>query len=309
MDLRQIQYFICLYEEGSVTRAARRLNIVQPALSMQLARLEDMLGHPLFERNKQGMIPTAAARQMYKLFLPIMQDFLYAQSQVMAVAGEISGHVNIGLIASITEGVLAATLSKFSERFPKVGVTIADGYSATLTDWVAAGQIEAAVINNPRRHRALNVEHIADEDMVLITAVGNSVTMPSPLTLGHVHALGLGLVLPTRNHGLRAVLDDFAQDEKVELTPSFEVDSLNTIVDLVAGTQLATILPRIVAHQGVADGVLQIHPFDAPRLIRKVVAIWHPRRSLSPATAAFMAAIKEQVLLRTLAQPRFGSAP
>jgi LysR family nitrogen assimilation transcriptional regulator len=305
VDLRQIQYFICLYEEGSVTRAARRLNIVQPTLSMQLARLEELLGHLLFERNKQGMVPTAAARQMYKLFLPIMHDFAHAQAQVMAVDGEISGHVNIGLIASITEGVLAATLSMFSARFPKVGVTVADGYSATLTDWVAAGQIEAAVINNPRRHRALEVEHIADEDMVLITAAGSSVPMPPKLTFAQVQTLGLGLVLPTRNHGLRAVLDDVAQGEKVELTPSFEVDSLATIVKLVASSQLATILPRIVAHQGVADGLLQIHPFSG-HLVRRLVTIWHPRRPLSPATAAFMAAIKEQVLLRTLAQTRPG---
>jgi DNA-binding transcriptional LysR family regulator len=300
VDLRQIQYFICLFEQGSVTRAARQLNIVQPALSMQLARLEDVLGYRLFERHKQGMVPTAAARQMYKLFLPIMQDFSHAQAQVMVVDGKISGHVNIGLIASITEGVLAATLSTFSERFPKVGVTVVDGYSATLTDWVAGGQIEAAVINNPRRHRVLNVEHIADEDMVLITAAGTSVMLPSKLTLKQVPALGLGLVLPTRNHGLRGVLDDFAEAEEVELTASFEVDSLNTIVELVASTRLATILPRIVTHQAVADGVLQIHPFTAPRLVRKVVAIWHPRRPLSPATTAFMAAIKEQVLLRTL---------
>jgi DNA-binding transcriptional LysR family regulator len=303
VDLRQIQYFICLYEEGSVTRAARRLNIVQPALSMQLARLEDQIGQPLFERNKQGMVPTVAARQMYKLFLPIVQDFSYARAQVMVADGEIRGHVNIGLIASITEGVLAATLSTFSARYPKVGVTIADGYSATLTDWVTGGQIEAAIINNPRRHRALNVEHIADEDMVLVSAAGSSVPMPPKLTLRHVQALGIGLVLPTRNHGLRAVLDDFAENEKVELTPSFEVDSLTTIVKLVGSTRLATILPRIVAHQGVTDGSLKIHPFFTPRLVRQVVAIWHPRRPLSPATAAFMAALKEEILLRTLAQP------
>jgi LysR family nitrogen assimilation transcriptional regulator len=71
MELRQVQYFICLYEEGSVTRAARRLNIVQPALSMQIAKLEEAFGQQLFERTRQGMLPTAAAPQMYRLFLPV----------------------------------------------------------------------------------------------------------------------------------------------------------------------------------------------------------------------------------------------
>ena len=68
MDLRQIQYFIALFEDGSVTRAAKRLNIVQPALSMQIAKLEDELHQQLFERNAHGMAPTAAGRLMYRLF-------------------------------------------------------------------------------------------------------------------------------------------------------------------------------------------------------------------------------------------------
>ena len=69
MEFRQVQYFICLFEEGTVTRAARRLNIVQPALSMQIAKLEEDLGQQLFERTKQGMVPTSAARQMYRVVL------------------------------------------------------------------------------------------------------------------------------------------------------------------------------------------------------------------------------------------------
>jgi DNA-binding transcriptional LysR family regulator len=65
MDLRQLNYFLCLYEEGSVTHAARRLNIVQPALSMQLAKLEEELGQRLFDRGAQGLRPTADGHRAY----------------------------------------------------------------------------------------------------------------------------------------------------------------------------------------------------------------------------------------------------
>lgn len=298
MDLRQIQYFICLYEEGSVTRAARRLSIVQPALSMQLARLEEDLGQQLFERNRHGMVPTVAARQMYRLFLPLMQDFARAREQVMSCEGELTGHVNIGLIASITASVLADTLSAYAARYPRVGVTVADGYSATLADWVAGGKLEAAVINNLRRDRFLNVEHIIDEDMVFATGAANPATPAQPLTLRQATELGLGLVLPTRNHGLRGVLDGFAQAENLELAPVFEVDSLVTIIELVEQTALATILPRNVLQEGAARGALRLHRIVSPPLVRQVVAISHPRRPLSPATAAFVAMLKEQVVLK-----------
>ena len=299
MDLRQIQYFICLFEEGSVTRAARRLSIVQPALSMQLARLEEDLGQKLFDRNSQGMVPTAAARQMYRLFLPIMQDFSRAREQVMCSDGEITGHVNIGLIASITAGVLADTLSAFSARFPKVGVTVADGYSTMLSDWVSGGQIEAAVVNGPRRHGQLKVEHIIDEDLVLVTASGHPAPPPARLTLQQVAQLGIGLVLPTRNHGLRDVIDSFARNEDVELAPVYEVDSLVTMTRLVESTRLATILPRIVVNERADAGALRLHTIVSPRLTRQVLLLSHPRRPLSPATAAFVAILKAQILLKT----------
>lgn len=302
MEFRQIQYFICLFEEGTVTRAARRLNIVQPALSMQIAKLEEELGQQLFERTKQGMVPTAAARQMYRLYLPIMRDFSHARTQLMSTDGEISGHVNIGLIASITEGVLAETLSAFSTKYPNVGVRVADGYSTTLSDWVAGGQIDAAIINKPRRQLALNVEHIVDEEMVLITSAGYSAALPQRLSLQQISSLGLTLVLPTREHGLRGILDSFAQHEDVDLAPKFEIDSLVTTVKLVEQTQLATILPRIAVHRGLSEGRLRSHAIISPRLIRQVVSVSHPRRPLNSAANAFIAMLTEQMRLRTQEQ-------
>src|SRR5579864_5563079 len=82
MDLKQIQYFIALFEDGSVTRAAKRLNIVQPALSMQISKLEAELRQTLFERGPHGMTPTEAARLMYRLYTPIMRDIDHAREQL-----------------------------------------------------------------------------------------------------------------------------------------------------------------------------------------------------------------------------------
>ena len=106
MDLKQIQYFIALFEDGSVTRAAKRLHIVQPALSMQIAKLEDELHQQLFERGADGMAPTAAGRLMYRLFLPIMRDLAHARQQLVQRDEVVTGHVGIGLIASIPLAIL-----------------------------------------------------------------------------------------------------------------------------------------------------------------------------------------------------------
>jgi len=298
MEFRQIHYFISLYEEGTVTRAAHRLNIVQPALSMQISKLEDHFGQKLFERTRQGMVPTAAARQMYRLFLPIMRDFSNAQAQMLSSEGEIRGHVNIGMIASITEGVLVDTLSDFSNKYPQVGVTVSDGYTSTLTDWVAGGRLDAAIVNKPRRPLALDVEHIIDEEMVLITGPAFEASLPANLTLRQLPSLGLDLVLPSRGHGLRSNIDSFAESENIELVPKFEIDSLVATVNLVARNQVATIVPRVAVHRPLASGALRAYPIVSPRLVRRVVSVSHPRRPLNPATKLFISMLAANMRLR-----------
>jgi len=199
MDLKQIQYFIALFEDGSVTRAAKRLNIVQPALSMQIAKLEDELKQTLFERGAHGMTPTAAGRLMYRLYLPIMRDLKQAQTQLMQRDEVVSGHVSLGLIASVSESVLADALSRFHEQYPHVEVTVADGYSATFIDLVTGGQLEAALINRPRARLSLDSEPLLDEEMVLATGVNGGPTLPPVIELAQVQELDL--VLPTKRHG------------------------------------------------------------------------------------------------------------
>ena len=298
MDFRQIHYFISLYEEGTVTRAAHRLNIVQPALSMQIGRLEEHIGQKLFERAKQGMVPTAAARQMVRLFLPIIRDFSNAEAQMLSNGGAIRGHVKIGLIASITEGVLIDTLSDFSNKYPEVDVTISDGYTSTLTEWVTGGLLDAAIVNKPRRPLALDLEHIVDEEMVLITGANFEANLPQNLSLRQLPSLGLPLVLPSRGHGLRSNIDSFAESENIELTAKFEIDSLIATINLVERTQVATIVPRIAVHRQLASGTLRAHTIVSPRLVRHVVSVSHPRRPLNPATKLFVSMLAANLRLR-----------
>ena len=293
MDLKQIQYFIALFEDGSVTRAAKRLHIVQPALSMQIARLEEELNQKLFERGAHGMSPTAAGRQMYRLFLPIMRDITYAREQLVQRDEVVSGNITIGLIASIAEGALAEALTSFRMRYPQVEVTVADGYSTTLIDWVAGGQLDVAIINKPRAQLSLDSRPLLDEEMVLATSAAHGLDLPGSVQLASLPAVEL--VLPTKRHGLRGVLDSAAHQLDMMLTPKYEIDALGTIVKLVASTNMATILPRIAVQRAVDRGTLRVHAILAPRLIRHIVRISHPRRPLSTAAEALVSIIASEI--------------
>ncbi|MDI7065461.1 LysR family transcriptional regulator substrate-binding protein, partial [Klebsiella pneumoniae] len=167
---------------------------------------------------------------MYRLFLPIMRDLAHARQQLIQRDEIVTGRVSIGLIASISESVLADSLSRYHAKYPHVEVTVSDGYSATFIDWVAGGQLDAALINKPRGKLSLDAHAILDEEMVLATSAAHGPDLPHAIELAKLPELEL--VLPTKRHGLRGVLDTAAQHEDVLLTPRFEIDVLSSIVQL-----------------------------------------------------------------------------
>ena len=289
-----MQYFVSLYEEGNVTRAARRLNVVQPALSMQIAKLEAELGQKLFERSRQGMAPTAAGRILFRHLMPILRDISAAKQEMARLGGEISGRIAIGLITSVTQSVLSRSLATFAARHPNVEVDVAEGYTATFMDWVASGQLDFAIINQPRKRVGLVSEPILDEEMVLVTSASAEPPVPAPVSLRDV--VKLKLVVPSKRHGLRQVLDQHAEAEGFDLSPKFEVDALAPLAELVATTDWVTILPAIIVHRGLNDGTLRAYPIVEPRMVRTLAWVHHPRHPLSPAASKFIEIMTENLV-------------
>ncbi|WP_238297384.1 LysR family transcriptional regulator, partial [Methylobacterium soli] len=118
MDLRQISYFVALFEEGSVTRAAQRVNVVQPALSMQIAKLERELGQRLFDRQPKAMVPTAAGRTLHRLVQPIQRDVAEAHATMARLSQTVSGRVTAGILSSLSMSIVPSVLVRFAAAYP-----------------------------------------------------------------------------------------------------------------------------------------------------------------------------------------------
>lgn len=287
LDFRQVQYFLALYEERNMTSAARTLNIVQPALSMQLAKLEDTVGQKLFERTSQGMVPTAAGRQLFASFRPIMQAYWEASSQSLPQEGDLQGEVSIGMILSVADGMLADALLAFSRVHPRVSVNVAYNYSNILIDRVNEGKIDAAILNVSHTDSSLSLTQIVDDDMRL--AVGLAFQPELPEVIEFADIAQLDLALPTKDSGMRIILEDFAKQHGVEIKPIHECDSINTLLTLVENSGFATILPAIAMSDRIRNGAgIRCHRIVRPAIMRRIVCVTPSRKPLSPAAAAFL---------------------
>lgn len=294
MDLRQMQYFLCLAETGNVTRAARQLNIVQPALSMQIAKLEAEFGKKLFDRGAHGVSTTVAGEALVRLITPIVRDVEHAMQEMARLDGRVSGRVVVGLITSVAQSTLASSSATIAARYPEVELSACEGYTETMMDWVTTGQLDLAIINVPRQKRGLTSNHVLDEEMVFAARKDSALRVPAHLSFADL--AGLDLVMPSKRHGLRAILDEQAAEAGIELKPRIEIDTLSAICEVVATTDLVTVLPTIALHQALAAGRARAHHFETPRLARSIAVVHHPRRAVSPAAHAVVEVIRQDLV-------------
>jgi DNA-binding transcriptional LysR family regulator len=297
MDFRQLQYFLCLSREGNVTRAARQLNIVQPALSMQIAKLENSIGQQLFHRSAHGVSLTLAGEKLANLAASIMQNVDHAHDEMARLDGKISGRVSIGMITSAAQSTLAASSAKIAERYPEIQLLVCEGYTDVLLEWVASGELDIAIVNMPPGKRPLTAHHILDEEMMLARGPKNKMALPNVVSCRRLK--DLNIVIPSRRHGLRRILDTTAAESDFSLKPRLEIDTLSAICEIVATTDLITVLPGIALYPDLSAGRIEAYRLRKPAIMRTVAWVTRPRRIVSAAMSAVMDIIVED--LRTAA--------
>lgn len=293
MDFKQLQYFLCLAQEGNVTRAARQLNIVQPALSMQIAKLEKSLDKQLFYRSAHGVSLTPAGETLARLAGSIMQNVDHARDEMARLDGKISGRVSIGMITSAAQSTLAASSAKIAVRYPEIQLLVCEGYTEMLVEWVATGQLDIAIINLPPGKSSLTARHILDEEMMLARGPKNTAELPNAVPYRRLK--DLGIVIPSRRHGLRRILDATATEVDFVLKPRLEIDTLSAICEVIATTDLVTVLPGIALHSDLAAGRIEAHRLRKPGIVRTIAWVTHPRRIVSSAMTAVMDVIAEDL--------------
>jgi DNA-binding transcriptional LysR family regulator len=149
MELRYLRYFIAVAEERSITSAAARLRVAQPALSRQLRALEDEIGSPLMERNSRGVMLTEAGLAFAEDARRILAAVDEAVSAARARSRGTKGDLSIGYAPSPTAEILPPALQALEKSAPEVNVTLHDLSGDELLTGLLNGQLHCAVMVEP----------------------------------------------------------------------------------------------------------------------------------------------------------------
>ncbi|UIN23778.1 LysR family transcriptional regulator [Herbaspirillum frisingense] len=243
MEIRQLRYFASIVEHGSIGKAALELGMVTSALSQQITRLETELATRLLQRTSTGVVPTAAGIAFLKqaqLALRHIDDAALAARQA-----RLSGHVSVGM-ASSTAGVMGlAFMQAMHERYPEVRLRMVESLSGHLGAMLGARQIDLAILFQEEPAQRWSVLPLLDERLFVIGAPAlASMPVARQARLGKLG--DLPLILPTRKHGLRSLLDSAFRHAGYTPNIVLEVDGLPMLMDAVRAGMGATIQPGAV---------------------------------------------------------------
>ncbi len=299
MKLQQLRYLIQVAESGSFTKAATKLNMAQTALSRQIKLLEEDLGVTLFRRDGRGVEPTAAGSELVRRATALFTDLYEMRQAVVGYRHTVEGDVTIGMMPLLGAHVAPTLLLSARDLHPNVKIKFMVGMSHAIHEWAIAGRIDFGVVSTAIESSSyLMSDEIAGDRLHLVTSADQA-GAGKRATVTFAEALAQPLVIPSKLNGIRAVIDSYALEAGLEVTPVIEVDSLEIIKRLVPTGIGRTILPRFSVASEVAAGQLRSVPIVDPELDYRVAITYSVERPLSP-TASAIATILRQATARAL---------
>lgn len=284
MDLKQLKTFIRVAETGSLSKASDRLRTAQPALSRQIKLLEAEIGTPLFIRYGRGMQMTEAGQELLARVSGLVHQLEKSVDDVRSLRTQPSGTVALGMMPTVSYVLAARLARRVATELPGISLRIVEGYAGHLVDWLHRGEVDATFLYGPSSDLHLRVTDLLFEDLVLVgpPACGLGPDKAVPVA----DLAGLELVLPSRTHGLRAVVETAAQKARIELAVRFEADSFRVLKDLVEAGLGYTVLPMSAIQREARAGLFRTAPLEKPKVTRQVILALPASRTDTRATRA-----------------------
>ncbi|MGC1302043.1 MAG: hydrogen peroxide-inducible genes activator [Caulobacteraceae bacterium] len=272
--LRQLQYLKLLAQHRSFSRAAEAAHVTQPTLSAGIQELERILGAPVVDRARSGVILTAVGEETVRRAEDILaraEDLV----QSARVAGQpLVGRFRLGVIPTVAPFLLPKALPLLRERFPKLRLFLREDLTAKLTAALKTGALDAALIALPYDTSGLKTASVGEDELLAATPAGHPISRgdtvdPGALENEDVILLEDGHCL--REHALSACR---AEGGKVA-NSGFAATSLHTLVQMVGSGLGVTLLPAMAVEAGLADqAAVTVRPFRAEAPRREIVVAW-----------------------------------
>jgi DNA-binding transcriptional LysR family regulator len=287
MDIRQLKYFMAIVEEGQISRAARRLHMAQPPLSLQLKMLEEELGVQLIERNTKSLRLTEAGHALYQRAEQIVGLVDTTTKEIREFDQGLRGTLAIGSPPGIGHLYMPPRIADFHAQFPEVNFQWREGNTYRVLELLNSHVIEVGIVRLPIDANTYEWTPLVTEPWVAVIRRMGGQSRPPSITLPELAREPL--LMMHRQQGIFS--HDMVWDElrAADVTPTVFCESDNVLA-LLALVQLglgAAIVPRSAAALSVSED-LHVMEITGCKLESAVAITWLRGQRLSAAAKQFL---------------------
>jgi DNA-binding transcriptional LysR family regulator len=247
LTIRQLRALAVLQSTGSVTAAANRLNLTQPAVTLQLRNLQTLAGLPLIQRTGDGMVLTDAGLNVLALAERVEAALLDCERSLDMIAGRSGGRVSIAAVSTAKYFVPFA-IAAFSRRFPKVDVTLRIGNREDIREALRGYDLDIAIMGRPPVDVQVEIRPLGKHPHVIIAAADHMLSNKKRIAVADLASESF--ITREIGSGTRMLMEQFFQKSGLKPKIGMEMDSNETIKQaVIAGLGIAFISQHTVSHE------------------------------------------------------------
>lgn len=270
MTLAELRFIVELADTRHFGRAAQRCEVSQPNLSVSVRKLEEELGITLFERTKSGVHPTALGKSIIQQAQRVLRGVGDIQRLARAGSGQLAGGLCLGVVPTVAPYLLPQLIPYLAQQVATMPLAVSEATTNILCEQLRAGRLDAVLVSLPFAEPDVVAQALYDEPLVVIMPPTHPLAAAAKIELANLH--DQHLLLLAQGHCLRQQVKALVPG----LTPvSDQINSLETLRNMVASGQGLAIVPRSAATPGIcAASRVVARPLSMAGASRTLALAW-----------------------------------
>jgi hypothetical protein len=282
MELNQLEYFVALAHIKNFTKAAKSLNVSQPALSRSISRLEKDLNIPLFIRDSRKVNLTQYGQTFLTYAERILQELETARQDITNMAEPDSGVVNLSFMHSLGVYLVPELLKEFRKIYPKIQFRLSQNHSFLLSKQLFKGESDLCLCSSPINSEDIAWVPLLTEELFIIVPSTHPLAHRSSINITEVASEAFITLKPM--YGLRTKTEHIFEVASIRPKIRFEGDEIVTVASLVAANLGVSLVPKI---PGMEHLDIKFISVDNPKCTRDIGLAWYANKPLSLAAHRF----------------------
>ncbi|MES2142613.1 MAG: LysR substrate-binding domain-containing protein [Pseudomonadota bacterium] len=269
MNSRDLSYLVALDDYRHFGKAAKACFVSQPALSMQIKKLEKTLGVKLLERSNKSVLLTPTGIAITERARHILQQMEEIRELAKLAEDPYSGELKIGIIPTLAPYLLPLIIPSLANEFPKINFYLIEEQTTSLIQKLKLGQLDAAFLALPTQEPSFAYSVLFEEEFLL--AVPKTHALSKRKKVKQEDLNNQPVLLLEEGHCMRGQTLDICQRMNASETQNFRATSLETLRHMVAAGNGITLIPKLA--QQLNDTISYI-PFSPPKPKRLIGLVW-----------------------------------